>query len=385
MRMERSSVIVVMLALFALCAGCGGHGGRRTSGGSTSTQLLYVSQQNSNTIAAFRIDSNNGTLTPVVGSPFVAMGSGPGHAAADPASHFLFVVSRNSASVTSYRISTGGVLTPVTTATTGLAPRDIAVHPSKSAVYVVNDNGTISGFSFDSFGSLFPLPGSPYALFSGLGNAAGQGIAIDPSGQFVYAISSAGIALFQVNSDDSLTLRGVPATNAGTSPAAVATVPGTKFLYSIDFGGIGAVGRVFGFSSANLSSGGSSTLTPLPGTPLTDGTSPVWLSVVPSGKFLYVAGGPAAAGEIRGYLINADGSLTPASGGAFPSPPNPVQLAIDATGAFIYSANVTGGVGSTTGDNVTGFTIDPGTGILTRINGSPFAVSSPAGLAIAKP
>ncbi len=300
MKVERAFAVTVLLAACAYCAGCGGGTGKRTSGGATGAQILYVSNQNSNTISAFRIDVANGTLTEISGSPFIAVGSGPGHAAVDPASQFLFVVGQNSATVTSYHISSGGALTTVTSATTGVAPRDVAVHPTRNAVYVVNDSGTVSGFSFDSFGSLFALPGSPYLLNLGAA-VSGKGIAIDPAGQLVYAATSAGISVFDVNTDSSLTLRVSPLGNAGSAPVAVAAVPATNFVYSADSGsGTGALGRIFGFSATNLSSSNGTILTPLPGTPVIDGINPVWISVVPSGKFLYVAEGAPAAGEIRG-------------------------------------------------------------------------------------
>jgi hypothetical protein len=71
---------------------------------------------------------------------------------------------------------------------------------------------------------------------------------------------------------------------------------------------------------------------------------------------------------ISGYTIDpATGALSPIAGSPFPTGAQPTSVAVDPSGQF---ADVTN-----SGDHtVSGYTIDPGTGTLTAIAGSPFAV-----------
>jgi 6-phosphogluconolactonase (cycloisomerase 2 family) len=94
----------------------------------------------------------------------------------------------------------------------------------------------------------------------------------------------------------------------------------------------------------------------------------------PSGRFLYVTSYALDSmtyehtDEIRGYAINrTDGSLTEIPGSRLPSAGwNPVAITVDPLGRFVYMANY----GS---KDVSAYSIDPATGSLAAIRGSPFA------------
>lgn len=91
-------------------------------------------------------------------------------------------------------------------------------------------------------------------------------------------------------------------------------------------------------------------------------------------EFVYVAN--AISNNLSAYAINAtDGTLTQIHGSPFASSYGPCGLAIDPTGKFVYVAN-DGTISGKTAGNVSGFAINPGSGALTPIPGSPFAAGS---------
>ncbi len=114
-------------------------------------------------------------------------------------------------------------------------------------------------------------------------------------------------------------------------------------------------------------------LTPVPGTVGSDfciGT--LGLALDPSGKFVYMSGGFGSPGRMCGFKIDPATqiwtSVTPS--GATPAAVggNPRAVAIEPSGQFVYVAGQ-GDLGGT----MSGFSIDPITGIPTPLPGSPFA------------
>src|SRR6516225_7083650 len=91
-------------------------------------------------------------------------------------------------------------------------------------------------------------------------------------------------------------------------------------------------------------------------------------------EFVYVAN--ANSNNVSGYTLNpTTGALTPISGSPFAAGSGPFSVAVDPTGKFAYVANETS-------NNVSGYTINPTTGALTAIAGSPFVAGSvPASVA----
>jgi len=128
--------------------------------------------------------------------------------------------------------------------------------------------------------------------------------------------------------------------------------------------------------SINASSGA---LTQVQGSPFGAGSGPVGEAVDPVGAFMYVANGESD--NVSAYVINTkSGALTQVQGSPFAAGGYPWQVAIDPTGKFAYVANE--GYSSSYG-NISAFTINPRSGALTPVKGSPFAAGSgPAGVAI---
>jgi 6-phosphogluconolactonase len=156
--------------------------------------FLYVANAGavSNDISAFAICDNvvnsctnvnspDGTLTPVAGSPFPA-GLGPVAIAFDPNFTFAYVVDKGSNTVSQYAYGTGsGILTPLSPATisTGATPVSIAVRVGATGtnigstttnptdyVYVANNGaGTVSIYTLATTTGLLDVSGSPFTTF----------------------------------------------------------------------------------------------------------------------------------------------------------------------------------------------------------------------------
>src|SRR4029077_3718013 len=149
-------------------------------------------------------------------------------------------------------------------------------------------------------------------------------------------------------------------TGSGSNPRAVVVTPSQGFLYVAE----GNAG-IAGYAINNINGG----LAPVPGSPFLTGNM-FSVAMHPSGKFLVGVSGTGvtvyAADPSSGSLT----SIQTVSGGS------PVSAAIDPTGTFLFTANVNS-------NNVSAFTINQNSGILTPVAGSPFpAGPSPQSVAI---
>ena len=153
--------------------------------------------------------------------------------------------------------------------------------------------------------------------------------------------------------------------DAGPSsgPSAMAVDPSGKFAYVANSG----LGTVSGYT-IDSSTGA---LTSIAGSPFAGGIFELGLrsmTVDPSGKFAYVANN-ANGNNVLGYMINpSTGALTPITGSPFIVGSLTEFVAVDPSGRFAYFADEDG--------TVSGQTIDPSTGALTPIAGSPFSAGS---------
>jgi 6-phosphogluconolactonase (cycloisomerase 2 family) len=113
----------------------------------------------------------------------------------------------------------------------------------------------------------------------------------------------------------------------------------------------------------------SGTLTELAGTPYTVGDGAQSLVIHPSGKFLYVANPGQGENDISLFDIASNGYLTevPPRTTVAPLGVLPKLLLMDPSGNYLYVMNATS-------DNISVFSIDSKSGVLTQVVGSPFSV-----------
>jgi 6-phosphogluconolactonase (cycloisomerase 2 family) len=127
-------------------------------------------------------------------------------------------------------------------------------------------------------------------------------------------------------------------------------------------------GHVLAFEVTPVAATGAS-----PGTPVL--SNGVTILNPSSGQFVYVAN--ENNNNVSGYTVNANtGVLTAISGSPFSAGLRPRSVTVDPMGKFAYVANYDGG-------NVSGYTINAASGALTAIPGSPFlAGNSPVSVSV---
>jgi 6-phosphogluconolactonase (cycloisomerase 2 family) len=182
--------------------------------------ILYISNDSSNDVSAFSINSLTGNLTPVPGSPFPTAGlSNFGISlAATPDNKFLFATNSQSGNVTVFRIAANGALTPTAGSPfpLGDTPNAIKISPDGRFLAVsFTFSDTIGMFTILSDGTLTPVPGSPFPV-PGAGVVGG----ID--------INNAGTLLFSGNAISGQ--RGVINVFNITLNGALTPIPGSPFI-----------------------------------------------------------------------------------------------------------------------------------------------------------
>ena len=321
------TLIVTSSGLLALAHGCGGGGGGSKPGPpGLPSRFLYASAYQETIpgsgkftggIYAYKFDPANGGITVVAGSPFA-------------------------------------------TDTVG-AP--VAINRDARFLYSINfaTDGSIAAFSIQVDGSLASVPGAPFATTEPIAM-----LVIDPAADFLYAIAYSGdLTVYTIDSSTgALTAQSTAGVAALGSPLVI--TPDGQRLYQI------SPSEIFEFSIDPA----TGALKPLAGSPVaiqTNTFGPGDAAIDPSGRFIYVTNFTAFTG-FGGPMYAW--SIDPRTGAVSPIPPfSPTagpqaSVAVDASGKY---AVVTTVVTSKTGPNcfaVLG--IDPASGILSQVPGSPF-------------
>ena len=191
------------------------------------------------------------------------------------------------------------------------------------------------------------------------------GLALVPSKTFLYAINSRdnSISIFKVASDATLTLTGTPTPVGGSSPNTAVVDPSGKYLLVTN----NLTNNISVFS-IDASTGA---LSPV-GSPVPANTGPSEILITPSGKFVYVTNPSIGMVTVFSFSNGVLSQLPPPNSPVF-SGAGAFGLAVDSSERFLYVANPSAPNPSTTTiGNVSGFNIDPATGALTAIVGSPF-------------
>ena len=350
---------------------------------------LYVLEGNG--ISGWGINPTSGAVSPT-GQGVVPAHADPFRGAADKAGTHLFVANVTSSDVSAYNIDrTNGYLTqaPGSPYHIGRIPTAVAVHPAGKFVYVTRDNDAagdgVAGFSVKSDGSLTPVPGSPFNT-----QINPQSLLVDSTGKYLYVVDSSYDGYIDAFTIDQLTgaltpLAGSPyaitpaAGCAGTFASDITEDVVNRRLYTSDM----FDNAISGYNMAK----GVGTLSQVPGSafpnyPCIDpmvAFNPDTLTVLPNGKFLYAANGLAQT--ISTYSVNgATGSLSfvnETAQCAYGVTTGPI-LRADSSGKFLYTIGVSG-TNCTGNKAIVGLKVDPTTGKLTPIKGSPAVDLNPTG------
>jgi YD repeat-containing protein len=340
-----------------------------------SGHFLYVGGANTSTgagvISAYFINSISGALTAVAGSPFT---TGPfiqrPKMAVDPSGKFLY--SGASAGIFAFTIDpVTGALSPIAGSPFAAdnTPQSIAVDAKGKFIYVANNgSSTVSAFAINgTSGALTPVPGSPFA--TGLSPVS---ISLSPSSTFLY-VASSGTSPFPISgytidpTTGALTpMAGSPFSTGNNLPSWITVDPSGAFLYQAANGLIQTFTIAPGTGS--LSSIGSTFVRNTISLPaqlaISSGTAPVTFAP----QFVLVAN--SGSNNVSAYTINpASGALAAVSGSPFATGTSPMSVSTDLPGRFAYVANN----GS---NNVSAFGISQTTGVLSPVTGSPFAAGT---------
>lgn len=283
------------------------------------------------------------------------------------------------------RSPANGVLTPVNRASTGgFGSASLARTPDRAFAYVTNQSlNQVSAFAVDpGTGAFTPVPGSPFPT----GINPGQ-IDLSPDGTFAYVANLNG-GTVSAYSIDPATGALDPVTAGGAGPCGVIPDPGNCFAagtgprdVTVASGG----GHVYVVNLADDSVSAYSidpvngALAELAGSPLAAGNGPWAVALSADGAYAYVAN--FVGDDVSVYSIDAStGVPSPmttggagACNGATPDPGNcfaagngPVAVGITADNGFAYVTN-------RDDNNISGYSIDAGSGALTALGTSPYA------------
>jgi 6-phosphogluconolactonase len=309
-----------------------------------------------------------------------------GHSRLAEIRRFVYVADFTRNAIFGYSVSPNtGVLEPIAPGPfkTGEHPYSAAFVPGHRFLYVVNrgradevcgDGCSISAYAVDSgSGYLVELQGSPFP--AGLGPVA---IAIHPSGTFVYVanVISNDVYIYTRKATGSLERIASPV-SVGTHPFALTIIPSGRFLYVTNQDDA----TVSGFE---IQSTGE--LRPVAGSPFATGLRPRSFTIDPLGRFAYVANygvnpylshaaacsGVYGSAHGKGCTISVfavdphSGTLAEIKGSPFESyGTNPVYSVMDSPGKYFFVTNISS-------NNVSVFQVDSSTGVIRPAPGSPF-------------
>lgn len=346
-------------------------------GGGTSNTLLlavtsnvplfaYVPNEGSSNVSGYTVDASSGALTPIAGPAFAA-GTIPVWVTADPFGRFAYVSNSGSNDVSAYKVDrTTGALSAVAGSPfpAGTGPISGTVDPFGAFLYVTNGTSNdLSAYSIDpATGALTPISGSPYAL-QGLAFFDPQGstntIAMDPSGRFLYVAVNDGTGAAVIVGYTREINTGVLTPGPVNTEHRVTAVV-VQPMGSIALASGRGLSTEFSLDSFMIEPASSGFLQ------FADTFQAPFIAgaqVNPTGNFVFVTDGQNV------YVLKVDpttGKLTQVAGSPFSEAPSGAGvLGVDPSGNFLYGTNS----GS---NNVTGLKIDPGTGALTPLTGSPF-------------
>lgn len=334
-----------------------------------SGRYLYVAGSTgvSGSIFAYKIASD-GSLT--INGPATAAGSSPFGLIADRSGQFVYVTDQNGNKVFAFGIQTGGALAPLATASypTGNFPQIPSVDGNKHLFIPNSGDASVSVFTIAADGSLAAVTSSPFT--AGIGGSP-EMAAPDTSGKFLFVTNALDntISAVPIAADGSLgaAVSGSPFA-AGITPVGIAVDPSNTTL---------AVANLFGNTisvfSLNAGTGFLTPASPLPQVEtcanpffVTFGIGVTALSVVPGPVFAPNAG----SNDISAFSSTAGtGVLAPAATPTVAGTTGNNLAATDLGGKFLFTSSAANNL------NLAGFSIDPSTGGLTALPGSPITAS----------
>lgn len=322
-------------------------------------------------------------------------GGGGGGGGATP-SAFAFVVDSLAGTIDGYTLSATATSFQATANYT--APAIIASDPGAGVVVVQKQflyavqakDGLIYGWSISSTGTLTPLTGFPVSVaLSGTVPTIYRQVTVttNPAGTllFIAQTLSSQIQVYQIAPPGSTTPTPGTLTPVTGSPFSTGAEPINlgmdglgKYLYVTEGPDFTTHTAAQVAAYAITGTGVSTTLTTVPGSPF---AVPMWeVQGDASGQYLIGISGSSVslsgADDNHIYVFGITqtganaGAITAVTGSPFATTNSPFNLTVNPVGEFVYTFSVTV---AGTGNNATeGYVINPASGALTAVTGSPF-------------
>jgi 6-phosphogluconolactonase (cycloisomerase 2 family) len=328
-----------------------------------ATEELLVTDTVAN-VVAYLIDPQSGSLAPTRAP--VSLGSGRSYLIADPTGAVVYLSPVAGTSIGAYSISAvTGAPTPISGSpfAVGAAPGPLVIDASGKYLYAATPAGLYAFTRDPTTGALGPIAGSPFV--------------VPTPGQFdgFTAATSGFLYYFLYTSGNQYQLGGF-AINPATGALSASGGSSSEFQSPYGFGAVNPAGTVFAFTSGGVQ---SFTIDPTSGaltlaSPVAAGSPSTVTNLVmnPAGTYAYATDGAI----VEAFAVNATtGVLTATAESPFPT--NAVQdvnvtgsslIVFDQTGQFLY-------VGNRAANRIFGFAVDPTSGSLTALPGSPYATS----------
>jgi 6-phosphogluconolactonase (cycloisomerase 2 family) len=357
-------------------------------------KFAYVANFTSGDVSAFVIDANSGALSKVIpsgaGSSSPPAGVNPDSVAIDPSGKFVYVANFGGG-VTAFRIVADGSgalerfncgapeACSGTNFVAGSSPFSARVDPSGKFLYVAN-NGShdVSVYSIADTGFLTSL-GAVRGRLGPAELAMTQGARpVSYLREFAYVANNGSndVSAFKIEATGALTEidqnGATPGTTvaAGTQPVTVATDLSGRFAYVANSKSI----DVWAYS-INGANGALSKINDTGAVAPPSDSVLLGLAMDPSAKFAYVLLLSSLFNPIDIFEIDSSaGSITFEGEGVDRVLDNFEFATVDPSGRFLY---LTSGGQSVNGlGDIWGFTVNPGTGALTDVPGSPLSIST---------
>jgi len=313
-------------------------------------RFAYSTNDLDSSLARYAVDPDSGQLRFIDYSP---LGKNPPEAVIDPSGRYLLALSQSINRLFVYRIDhQNGALTPVAGSpfdVKGAGPFNITFHPTGRFFYIALRFSGVGAYAFDPVtGAVSVLPGSPYPA-----QERTRAVALTPAGHFLYALNSyvSTISAFKVDAQtgelSSLPGFPIPVGEIGEYdyrylsedvPATAGAVPyhmlmeaqGRFVLVSNLAGGTISVFRI------NSDSG---QLKEVEGSPFFAGFNPHSIALHPNGRFVYAIRGRDSVIEVL-ELDSKTGRLTQTSGSPYETGgQGPAEIVFNDTGQRAYAIN----------------------------------------------
>jgi len=375
MRLFEKRLMVALCWGASLLAGCGGRGGGIiVSPTAPSTPIPVTAKAKFaytgnewGSLSGYSVDTATGALSALNGFP-IAIGGNPTVVAVDPQNRFFFVGDIAFGRLHVFSInSTSGALSEIGTSpyATVSEPVAVAVDPGGTHLYVADQSSNaVGGFSLGTAGALTPIAGLPIAT-PGM-HDTGDDVVINAAGTFLYVQTSTSIYCYRISANTgSLALI---QTIAGPSiGGGLALDPHGNYIY--------AVGSGINSIQAYSMNGSTGMLTSASASPMVEHNGAYTLSVSPTGQFAYTI---ENNNDLVSYSL--DSGVFKAVGSVYAQVYGE-KIGIDPSGSYVYVPQACSNCPSGVYNVVNEFSIGS-TGALTKIPGSPVAAgTTPWGIA----